>query len=144
MKRQEIAVLITSLVLVSLIFLTGCQATRLNLEQTPTPFLERGDNEEGDPFIGVPNPASFYCQEMGYELELRDVSGGTLGMCVFPDGNECEEWDFLAGGCGAEWSFCQRQGYKIKAGDNIGSCVYPDGSTCSEYDFFIGECEAPK
>jgi len=145
MNRQKKTMLTATLVLVSLIILSGCQTSQPALAQTPTPFAEREDaDEEGDPFIGVPNPASFYCQEMGYELELRTVAGGTQGICIFTDGKECEEWDFLSGSCSTEWSFCQRQGYSIKAGDNIGTCVFPDGSSCSEYDFFIQECEAPK
>ena len=144
MNRQKNTLLTASLVLILLIVLSGCQGSRPTLAQTPTPFIERGDDEEGDPFIGVPNPASFYCQEMGYELELRTVDGGTEGICIFPDGKECEEWDFLSGSCSTEWSFCQRQGYNLKAGDNIGTCAFPNGSSCSEYDFFIQDCEAPK
>jgi len=144
MNRQKKTPLTAALVLVSLLVITGCQKSRTDLDLTPTPFTKGSDNEEGDPFIGVPNPASFYCEEMGYEVELRTVAGGTQGICIFPDGRECEEWEFLSGSCGIEWSFCQRQGYSIKAGDNIGICVFPNGSSCSEYDFFIRECEAPK
>ena len=144
MNRQKKTPLTAALVLVSLLVITGCQKSRTDLDLTPTPFTKESDNEEGDPFIGVPNPASFYCEEMGYEVELRTVAGGTQGICIFPDGRECEEWEFLSGSCGIEWSFCQRQGYSIKAGDNIGICVFPNGSSCSEYDFFIRECEAPK
>ena len=144
MNRQKKTLLTATLLLVSLLILSGCQTSRSNLAQTPTPYIEKEDDEEGDPFIGVPNPASFYCQEMGYEIELRTVAGGTQGICIFPDGKECEEWDFLSGSCGIGWSFCQRQGYSIKAGDNIGTCVFPNGSSCSEYDFFIRKCEAPQ
>jgi len=144
MNRQKKTPLTATLVLVSLLVITGCQKSRTDLDLTPTPFTKESDNEEGDPFIGVPNPASFYCEEMGYKVELRTIAGGTQGICIFPDGRECEEWEFLSGSCGIEWSFCQRQGYSIKAGDNIGICVFPNGSSCSEYDFFIRECEAPK
>ena len=144
MNRQKKTPLTAALVLVSLLVITGCQKSRTDLDLTPTPFTKESDNEEGDPFIGVPNPASFYCEEMGYKVELRTIAGGTQGICIFPDGRECEEWEFLSGSCGIEWSFCQRQGYSIKAGDNIGICVFPNGSSCSEYDFFIRECEAPK
>ncbi len=142
MVRQTKPYLAVSLLLLGALFLTGCSGSKV--EPAPTPFIERVDDEEGDPFIGVPNPASFYCQEMGYELEMRDTDNGTQGICIFPDGKECDEWDFLAGRCGLEFSFCQRQGYNIKAGDNIGTCVFPDGSSCPEYDLFIQECEPPK
>lgn len=117
-----------------ILILVGCKGAD---DPTPTPFTE-GDQ---DAFIGIPNPASFYCQEMGYELELRDTEDGTEGICIFPDGKECEEWEFLAGGCSIEWTFCQRQGSNIRAGETMGTCTFSNGSTCPEYDYFIGECQ---
>jgi len=122
MITQTKLYLAVSFLLLGAFFLTGCAGSQAELD--PTPFIEKAEGEEGDPFIGIPNPASFYCQEMGYELELRDTDKGTH--------------------CGSEYSFCQRQGYTIIAGDNIGTCVFPDGSSCPEYDFFIQECEPPK
>lgn len=133
-KRTVILVLVVIMILI----LPACSLFRAEL--TPTPFIE---NEVGDAFIGIPNPASFYCQEMGYELELRDTKDGTEGICIFPDGKECEEWEFLAGGCAIEWTFCQRQGSNIRAGEAMGTCTFSDGSTCPEYDYFTGECQAP-
>jgi Tol biopolymer transport system component/putative hemolysin len=61
-------------------------------------------------------------------------------VCVFPDGNECEEWDFLSGRCGQEYSFCAQQGYLLEAGDNMAICLFPDGSSCLEFDYFNGDC----
>jgi putative hemolysin len=91
----------------------------------------------------MPNPASFYCQEMGYELELEETNQGTVGLCNLPNGEQCNEWEFLAGNCGIEWTFCARQGHRPGAGDDMATCTFSDGSTCPEYDFFIGECMAP-
>lgn len=52
------------------------------------------------PQAGLPNPASVYCEENGGKVELRpDSSGGTAGICVFPDGSECDEWAFFRGEC---------------------------------------------
>jgi putative hemolysin len=48
---------------------------------------------------GMPNPASQFCVEQGYELEIRDEAGGQVGYCRFPDGSECEEWAFYRGEC---------------------------------------------
>jgi hypothetical protein len=48
------------------------------------------------------NPASVYCEEQGYRLEMRTDENGTYGVCVFPDGSECEEWAFFRGECGPE------------------------------------------
>jgi len=49
--------------------------------------------------LGLPNPASQYCAEQGYELEMRTDASGTAGYCIFPDGTECEEWAFFQGEC---------------------------------------------
>ncbi|HDD54896.1 MAG TPA: DUF333 domain-containing protein [Chloroflexi bacterium] len=134
--RMIITIIFTA---VSLFTLSGCSL--VGGKTTPTPYPNDG---EEDPFIGVPNPASFYCQEMGYELEMRETDQGTEGICIFPNGAECEEWEFLAGGCSIEWSFCQRQGYNIRAGEGMAICTFNDGSTCPEYDFFIGKCQPPQ
>ncbi|RME84627.1 MAG: DUF333 domain-containing protein [Caldilineae bacterium] len=48
----------------------------------------------------MPNPASQYCEEQGYTLEIRtDDSGAQYGVCIFPDGSECEEWAYYLGNC---------------------------------------------
>lgn len=91
---------------------------------------------------GLANPAAVYCEELGYTNEAReDESGGVYGVCIFPDGSECEQWDFLAGRCGQDKSFCAQQGYELQEGEgNIASCVFPDESSCPEYEFFLAEC----
>lgn len=123
--------------LITLISLVTQACNSAVSDPTQTPFQE-GNNE----FVGIPNPASFYCQEMGYALELRETDQGTEGICILPDGKECEEWDFLAGGCAIEWTFCQRQGSNIRSGEAMGTCTFSNGSSCPEYDYFIGECQA--
>ena len=54
----------------------------------------------GDDRTGMPNPASVYCEEQGGTLELRDTDEGQIGICVFDDGSECEEWAFYRDECG--------------------------------------------
>jgi len=50
--------------------------------------------------LEMANPASVYCQEQGYQWELRTgEDGGQLGMCIFPDGSECDEWAYYRGEC---------------------------------------------
>jgi putative hemolysin len=57
------------------------------------------DNAPAD--AGLPNPASVYCEEQGYRVEIRtDDEGNQYGACVFPDGSECDEWAFFRGECG--------------------------------------------
>ncbi|MGZ3597346.1 MAG: putative hemolysin [Syntrophales bacterium] len=54
--------------------------------------------------IQIANPASVYCVQSGYTLEIRaNAGGGEYGVCIFPDGNECEEWAFFRNECGARY-----------------------------------------
>lgn len=47
----------------------------------------------------LPNPASVNCVEKGNKLEIREGTGGQYGVCIFPDGKECEEWAYFRGEC---------------------------------------------
>jgi inhibitor of cysteine peptidase len=71
--------------LVSIFFLlVSCERKRV----TPTPEA------------GIANPASVYCEEHGGKLEIRTASdGGQVGICIFPDGSECDEWAYFRGEC---------------------------------------------
>ncbi len=52
--------------------------------------------------IQIANPASVYCVQSGYTLEIRtNADGSEYGVCIFPDSNECEEWTFFRNECGA-------------------------------------------
>ena len=52
------------------------------------------------PEANMPNPASVYCEQNGGKLDLRqDISGGVAGVCIFPDGSECDEWAYFRGEC---------------------------------------------
>jgi len=58
-----------------------------------------------DPIItptpGLPNPASAYCEEQGYKTEIRTAADGSQsGVCIFPDGSECDEWAYFRKECG--------------------------------------------
>jgi putative hemolysin len=63
-------------------------------EPTPTPVAT-----EAPP--GLPNPASQYCLDQGYQLDIRTAADGSqAGYCIFPDGTECDEWAFFRNECG--------------------------------------------
>ena len=48
----------------------------------------------------MPNPASVYCVEQGFKSEIRTATdGGQSGICIFPDGSECDEWAYFRGEC---------------------------------------------
>ena len=52
------------------------------------------------PEANMPNPASVNCEQNDVKLDLRqDASGGAAGVCVFPDGSECDEWAYFRGEC---------------------------------------------
>jgi C1A family cysteine protease len=87
-------------------------------------------------WAGMPNPAAVYCSELGYQVKtITQDDGGQYSVCVFPDGNICDAWQFLEGKCGEEYSYCAINGYGqiIKTdGKNSFSGTYPvcvDGST---------------
>lgn len=49
----------------------------------------------------MPNPASVYCEQQGNMLEIVTAADGSQkGVCIFPDGNTCDEWAFFRGECG--------------------------------------------
>jgi len=67
--------------------------TLTDVEETPAPDTDTAP-------IGMPNPASVYCEARGYRLGARtDAGGGQYGVCIFPDLTECEEWAFFCGEC---------------------------------------------
>lgn len=73
----------------------------VNVNGTKETFTLDVDNAAAD--AELPNPASVYCEEQGYRVEIRtDDQGGQYGVCVFPDGSECDEWAYYRGECGPE------------------------------------------
>ena len=120
--------LITILLLAAMI--TGCSSD-----------VDRPNDAE--PMTGLANPASVYCLGLGYDEETRENPSGQYGVCLFPDGTECDTWDFLAGRCGKEHNYCVQQGFILQAVEdgNIATCIFDDGSTCGEYPYYEGDCK---
>lgn len=70
------------------LFLLICMASCSPAQTSPTPDAN------------MPNPASVYCEEQGYTLEIRTAEDGSQsGFCIFPDGSECDEWAYFRGEC---------------------------------------------
>lgn len=141
MKNKHLWYVFMILILGLVVVSAGCSADSNQEQQATTPVVTQTLDEEN--FIGMPNPASFYCQEMGYTLKMVEEDEGTVGMCTFPDGTQCEEWEFLEGRCGQEFSYCERQGYQLEIQGGEAQCIFPDGSTCPEYEHFTQECQPP-
>jgi len=70
-----------------------------------------GKTENQNGLIGSANPAAVYCLELGYEYRVVNEPSGQRGICIFPDGSECEAWAFLEGKCGQKYSYCEKCGY---------------------------------
>jgi uncharacterized protein len=117
----------------------------------------QGAQEPSKP--GMANPASVNCDEKGGKLDIRkDTDGNEVGICVFDDGSECEEWSFFRGECqpgqgkmGGNIAnpasvYCEDNGgqseiRKNADGSEYGMCVFDDGSECDEWKFFRNECK---
>ncbi|MCL4559622.1 MAG: DUF333 domain-containing protein [Chloroflexi bacterium] len=79
-----------TILLLAAMIASGCAA-----QQPPSPTATPTDAN-----TGIANPASVYCTEKGYSLEIRTAADGSqYGACIFPDGSECEEWAYFRGEC---------------------------------------------
>jgi putative hemolysin len=75
--------LVPYLIIAGMLFASGCASAQ---PATSEPSL--------------PNPASQFCEEQGGRLEIRTgADGSQSGVCVFPDGSECDEWAYYRGEC---------------------------------------------
>ncbi len=138
--------LLTLFIVTGAVLLSSCSSQ----DASPTPLAD------------MPSPASVYCEENGGKVELRDdSSGNVVGICVFPDGSECDEWAYYRseckpGGVQADSTpvadmpnpasvYCDENGGKVELRDDAsggvaGFCVFPDGSECDEWAYYRGEC----
>jgi putative hemolysin len=90
MKRNEMKRILTFMII--LVALTACS----------TPQIQVVTNQPATdiPQVGIPNPASVYCKQNGYKIEIHTAADGSQsGVCVFPDGSTCDEWAYLKGEC---------------------------------------------
>jgi putative hemolysin len=77
--------------------------------------------------VGIPNPASVFCEEQGGRLDLRtDETGGQYGVCMFENGSECEEWAFYRGECKKGQLECVDDAGCV----HIPSCCHPNSMKC--------------
>ncbi len=82
--------LFTSIII--LITLTACTGLQLEIPESTATVI---------PQVNIPNPASVYCKQNGYELEIRTAADGSQsGVCIFADGSTCDEWAYYRGECG--------------------------------------------
>lgn len=96
----------------------------------------------------IPNPASQNCIEKGGTLTiLKRGDGGQYGVCLFPDGKQCEEWALFRGDCPvggvaipdsstSEESYCLITGGIIL--DDPTQCHLPTEKICPLKNFYLG------
>jgi len=90
---------LTLLLTLALLLLTSCATPQT--QPTPTLSKVEGPVSTDTPQANMPNPASVYCEEQGYKTEIRTAADGSQsGVCIFPNGSECDEWAFFRGECG--------------------------------------------
>ncbi|PIJ51778.1 hemolysin [Erwinia sp. OLTSP20] len=65
-----------TILLLSVLTVTSCSATQQKPEK----------------LIGMPNPASVYCQQVGGKSIMVDTAKGVVGKCILPSGEEVDEW----------------------------------------------------
>lgn len=83
---------------VILIILTSCATPSLREAEHNQPAVVLVSTDT--PQANLPNPASAYCEQQGYTLEIRTAADGSQsGVCKFPDGSECDEWAYFRGEC---------------------------------------------
>jgi putative hemolysin len=129
MKRLQIWMVLTFVLMV----ISAC-ALPLNPAVTRVTEQEPAQTDE----IGMPNPASQFCEKNGGREENRqDVEGNQYGVCIFEDGSECDSWQFFRGEC--------QSGQTVEESPSIGGNIYsneaygfsftlPEGWTTEEAD----------
>jgi putative hemolysin len=134
---------VSTLVLTVTASMPGCVS---GAEGSP-PETSGSDGDLAEAPSAIANPASVYCADLGYRLDIRSSEAGEYGVCLFPDGSSCEEWDFYRGKCGQRFSYCRIHGFRISSRTETGSasfeyavCTFPDGSECNEGEYSEGEC----
>ena len=91
-----------SLALLGGMFMNGCApANPASSNPAALPTQPTQTPVPASTISGMANPASVNCEQKGNRLEIRTAADGSqVGICIFPDGSECEEWAFMRGECG--------------------------------------------
>jgi putative hemolysin len=107
-RKKMIRQLLTFILLIAA--LAACTA------ETSPDTTTLNDNE-----ANLPNPASVYCEEQGYTVEMREGADGVYGVCIFPDGSECDEWAYFRGECApGEGTALAEDGWQIYRNEAVG------------------------
>ncbi len=88
-----------TMLVLGVLLMTGCGGA----QDTPPPPVATEPVVTGAtsaPESGMVNPAAAYCEVQGYTHEIRTAEdGGQYGVCIGPEGKECETWALYQGEC---------------------------------------------
>ena len=88
------------LLFVFCLLVTSCTIVKLQAIDGVTPTAPTTVPTTAPTSANLPNPASAYCEGQGYTLEIRTAADSSqTGVCIFPDGSECNEWDYYRADC---------------------------------------------
>lgn len=87
---------ISLLVLILIVLASLLFGLRNYLKKDVVEFTNVVENQKS---VGISNPASVYCIDNGGKSEIRSNEEGQYGVCIFPDGSECDEWKFFRKEC---------------------------------------------
>jgi putative hemolysin len=83
--------------------------------------------------VGMLNPASVYCQSLGYEsITKNGENGAQLSYCRLPNNNDVDAWQFLLGMVATEYNYCSQHGLETRIVNNSNTCI----------EFLTGSCAA--
>lgn len=109
--------------------------------------------DDGAGHIGLANPASQNCLDLGGQLSMRKNENGEYGVCLFEDNRQCEEWALFRGECpvgGIKITgydsdaeiYCAITGGQVEAGGTSRPmCRRSDGLYCPAEDNLNGRCD---
>ncbi len=89
------------------------------------------------------NVAKLYCDKLGeqfgnYRYQIQEEGAGQRGICVLPNSQQVDAWDFFTGKVAVEYSYCARKGYESKS--QPGGIFSSDQQVCivKDIDFLPG------
>jgi C1A family cysteine protease len=128
-QKPVLSVASTILILLAMLISVPTQSERYIIPVSAT-HNTSGTN------LTMRNPAAVYCLGiMGYEYRVVDVPGdGQMGICILPNREECNQWDFYAGVCGQSYSYCAQQGYRVETRNDGRDPFAPQYAVCVSSD----------
>ncbi|HLF53919.1 MAG TPA: DUF333 domain-containing protein [Candidatus Nanoarchaeia archaeon] len=149
---KKVIILFLSLIFViSIVGIALAEESNLTFDETEIALIDSNNSSVGDDTLVIspgikhetlvvtkvtkmPRAESIYCEKQGYSSAVRkDSTGKEYSVCVFPDGKECTELEFLRGKCGRDYAGLTKEqlvtsivdgtNNRLKSGDCTGGCL---------------------